>query len=76
MIINYAFTIATVVGLFLVSLLLPDFTKLSTNAKILLWMCFAVLFSLSVVRHSYSFWLGLDFWIKPRYPDPPAEELS
>jgi uncharacterized protein (DUF983 family) len=74
MIINYAFTIATVVGLFLLSLLLPDFTGLSINSKIFLWMAFAVLFSLAVVRHSYSLWLGLDFWIKPRYPDPPASE--
>ena len=27
--------------------------------------------SLTLMRHSYSFWLGVDFWIKPRRPDEP-----
>ena len=72
MIINYAATTACVVTIFLVSLLFPDFTTLSTNMKILLWMAFAVTLSLLFVRHAYSFWLGLDFWIKPRRPDAPA----
>jgi hypothetical protein len=74
MIINYAATTACVVTIFLVSLLFQDFTSLSTNPKILLWMAFAIILSLSLVRHSYSFWLGLDFWIKPRQPDAPAKE--
>jgi len=65
-----------VVAIFLVSLLFPDFTSLSTNSKILLWMVFAVALSLSLMRHSYSFWLGLDFWVKPRQPDVPAEGKS
>jgi uncharacterized protein (DUF983 family) len=74
MIINYVATTACVVTLFLLSLLFRDFTALSTNTKILLWMAFAIVLSLSLVRHSYSFWLGLDFWIKPRQPDAPAKE--
>ena len=74
MIINYVATTACVVTIFLLSLLFPDFTSLSTNTKILLWMAFAIVLSLSLVRHSYSFWLGLDFWIKPRLPDAPANE--
>jgi uncharacterized protein (DUF983 family) len=74
MIINYGATTACVLAIFLISLLFPDFTKLSTNAKILLWMAFAIVLSLSLVRHAYSFWLGLDFWIKPRQPDAPAKE--
>lgn len=72
MIINYAVTTAAVVAFFLLSLLLPDFTSLSTNSKIFLWMTFAVVLSLLLVRHSYSFWLGIDFWIKPRRPDDSA----
>jgi hypothetical protein len=28
--------------------------------------------SLLLMRHSYSFWLGLDFWIKPRQPEVPT----
>ena len=72
MIVNYAATTACVVTIFLFSLLFQDFTTLSTNAKILLWMAFAIALSLSLVRHAYSFWLGLDFWIKPRQPGAPA----
>jgi uncharacterized protein (DUF983 family) len=69
MIINYAVTTAVVVAIFLLSLLFPDFTTLSTNSKMLLWMAFAIALSLSFMRNSYSFWLGIDFWIKPRPPD-------
>ena len=76
MIINYAATTAVVVAVFLLSLLFRDFTTLSTNSKILLWMIFATGLSLSLVRHSYSFWLGIDFWIKPRKPDIPLMEKS
>jgi uncharacterized protein (DUF983 family) len=74
MIINYIITTACVVTIFLVSLLVRDFTTLSTNSKILLWMTFAIMLSLLLVRHSYSFWLGLDFWVKPRQPDPPVQK--
>jgi hypothetical protein len=74
MIINYATTTACVVAIFLLSLLFPDFTRFTINLKILLWMGFAIALSLSLVRHSYSFWLGLDFWIKPRQPDAPSNE--
>jgi uncharacterized protein (DUF983 family) len=72
MIINYILTTACVVAIFLLSLLVRDFTTLSTNSKILLWMAFAITLSLLLMRHSYSFWLGLDYWVKPRQPDPPA----
>jgi uncharacterized protein (DUF983 family) len=76
MIINYAATTAVVVAIFLVSVLFPDFTTLSTNSKILLWMAFAIVLSLLFVRHSYSFWLGIDYWIKPRQPDILSREKS
>jgi uncharacterized protein (DUF983 family) len=74
MIINYAATTAVVVTIFLLSLLIPDFTTLSTNSKITIWIAFAVCLSLLFVRHAYSFWLGIDFWIKPRQPDIPSPE--
>lgn len=76
MIINYVATTACVVAVFLMSLLFRDFTTLSTNEKILLWMGFAIALSLLLVRHSYSFWLGLDFWIKPRQPELPGKRTS
>lgn len=74
MIINYIATTACVLALFLLSLLVRDFTTLSTNSKILLWMGFAITLSLLLMRHSYSFWLGIDYWVKPRVPDPPAKQ--
>jgi uncharacterized protein (DUF983 family) len=70
MIINYVITTAVVVAIFLLSLLIPDFTTLSVNSKILVWMAFAIVLSLFLMRHSYSFWLGIDFWIKPRNANP------
>jgi uncharacterized protein (DUF983 family) len=76
MIINYAATTAVVVAIFLLSVLVRDLTTLSTNSKILLWMAFAIVLSLLLVRHSYSFWLGIDFWITPRKPDVPSTEKS
>ena len=76
MIINYVATTAVVVAIFLLSVLVRDFTTLSTNSKILLWMAFAIVLSLLLVRHSYSFWLGIDFWITPRQPDVPSMEKS
>lgn len=76
MIINYVATTTVVVTIYLFSLLIPDFTSLSTNSKITLWIAFAVALSLLLVRHAYGFWLGIDFWIKPRQSDaPPAEKL-
>lgn len=76
MIINYIVTTGFVVAIFLLSLLVRDFTTLSTNSKILLWMAFAILLSLLLVRHSYSLWLGIDYWVKPRQPDPPDARTS
>jgi len=73
MIINYGVTTAVVVTLFLTSLLFPDFTPLSTNSKILIWMAFAIALSLALMRHSYSLWLALDFWVTPRQPGAPGE---
>src|SRR5262249_44571446 len=54
--------------LYLGFLLLPDLTSLSFEAKITAWLACAVLLSLVLMRHSYSFWLALDFWIEPWEP--------
>src|SRR5712691_1664563 len=76
MIINYIVTTALILGIFLLSLLFRDFTSLTTNEKIVLWIAFAVTLSLALMRHAYSFWLGLDFWVTPRTPEPPVAENS
>ncbi|PYU17789.1 MAG: hypothetical protein DMG29_00090 [Acidobacteria bacterium] len=72
MIINYGVTATLVVLIFLFSLLFPGLTPWTMNTKILLWMAFAIALSLLMMRHSYSFWLALDFWITPRQPEPPT----
>ena len=74
MIINYIVTTALILGIFLLSLLFPDFASLTTNEKIVLWIAFAVVLSLALMRHAYSFWLGLDFWVTPRMPEPPVAD--
>jgi len=73
MIINYIVTVWIIVGIYLLSLLLPDLPELidwSTNAKILLWMIFTVALSLSLWRHCQSIWLGLNYWVEPHESDP------
>lgn len=76
MIINYVVTTTLILGLFLLSLLFRDFTSFTTNEKIVLWIAFAILLSLALMRHAYSLWLGLDFWVTPRTPEPPVREHS
>ena len=53
---------------FLLLLVAPQITDISTNSRFLAWMAFAVIFSLSLMRHSYSLWLSIDHWIGPWKP--------
>lgn len=73
MIINYGVTAVLVTAAYLLSLLLADFVQFSINTKIALWMAFAVLLSLALMRHSYSLWLAVDFWVEPWEPPTPDE---
>ena len=68
MIINYAVTAALITSAYLLLLLLPDVQGLSREVKIGLWLGFAVLLSLALMRHSYSFWLAFDYWVEPWEP--------
>jgi len=72
MIINYAVTAALVTTAYLVLLLFPDVPGLSQEVKIGLWLGFTILLSLALMRHSYSFWLGFDYWIDPWEPPVSA----
>lgn len=69
MIITYLLTIILVVAVYLLTLLLPDVTYLSENVKFGLWLGFGALVAVLLVRHSYSLWLALDFWIEPWEPE-------
>ena len=72
MIINYAVTAALVTTAYLLLLLFPDVPGLSQEVKIGLWLGFTILLSLALMRHSYSFWLGFDYWIDPW--EPPVSQ--
>jgi hypothetical protein len=71
MIINYVITVWVIVAVYLLSLLFPDLVPWSINAKIFLWMIFAVACSLLLWRHCQSLWLGLNYWVEPQQPDSP-----
>lgn len=68
MIIDYVVTALLVTGVYLALLLVPDITSLTPENKIAAWLAFTVLLSLALMRHSYSFWLAMDFWVEPWEP--------
>ncbi len=69
MVITYGLTTALVIAVYLLFLLLPDVKVLSEDARLALWIAFGVVLSLALVRHCYSLWLALDFWIEPWKPE-------
>jgi len=71
MIVDYIATALLVTAIYLGQLLLADFTGLSSEIKLALWLVFAILLALALMRHSYSFWLAADYWLEPW--DPPAD---
>ena len=74
MIVNYAITMMIVLGVFLLSLLLPDFWATSVNLKLLGAGVFTIAVSLAVTRHCRSFWLAMDFWLDPWRPNRDEHE--
>ncbi len=72
MMINYGVTVVVLLLAYLLSWTLPDVTSISWQTKIALWLGFAVAVSLALMRHSYSFWLALDFWLEPWEPERSA----
>jgi hypothetical protein len=53
MILNYGVTAAIVILVYLISLFLPDRPWLTSNARMALWMGFAITLSLGLMRFSY-----------------------
>ena len=68
MIVDYVVTALLVTAIYLAQLLLPNFTRLSSETKLALWLGFSVVSALALMRHSYSFWLAMDYWIEPWEP--------
>jgi uncharacterized protein (DUF983 family) len=69
MVITYGLTLGVVIPIFLVSLLLPDLSIVSDNARFALWILFAVPLSFLLMPYAYSLWLHFDYWLEP-WPPP------
>ena len=67
-ILNYVFTTLLVVSCYLLAIALRFETVLHGNLALMLWILFGVILSLALVRHSYSLWLSLDYWLEPWGP--------
>jgi len=76
MMMNYGVTVVLLIVFYLLLLPLPDVTRISGETKIALWLVFAILLSLALMRHSYSFWLAFDYWLDPWQPEPPARSFT
>jgi hypothetical protein len=68
MIITYISTTMVLVGVYLVTLLVPAIAAVSESVKFPVWVGFGILLALLLVRPSYSLWITLDFWIDPWKP--------
>ncbi len=76
MFLNFIIAAIIILAIYLLLLLLPfpSLTAVSTTGQVLAWTGFGSVLCLALVRHSYSLWLSLDFWVSPRRPTPPANE--
>ncbi len=76
MFLNFIFSALLIIFIYCVLLLLrfSTLTDVSTTRQVLAWIGFGTFLCLGLVRHSYSLWLGLDFWISPWLPTPPSDK--
>ena len=74
MFLNFILAAMIITAIYLVLLLFPlsSLTDVSTNRQVLLWILFGVALCLALMRHSYSLWIGVDFWIGPWSAEKPA----
>ena len=76
MMINYALTAVVVLVAYLLLLRAPELLHVSTEKKIALWLGLAVVVSLALMRHCYSLWLAMDYWLEPWEAPLPHGPLS
>jgi uncharacterized protein (DUF983 family) len=65
MVITYGVAMVVLVAISLLLFARPDTGWLSENAKFGLWVACGILLTLGLLRHSYSLWISLDYWIEP-----------
>lgn len=75
MFLNFIASSLLIIGIYVVLLLMPmpALTDVSTNRQVGLWILFGALLCLALMRHSYSLWLAIDFWLSPWPAGPPPE---
>jgi uncharacterized protein (DUF983 family) len=68
MIFSYIVTAAILVLAYLIQLQFPDLKSVTDNERLVIWLVFALAVNLALMRHAYSLWLALDYWMEPWSP--------
>jgi uncharacterized protein (DUF983 family) len=76
MYVNVVLTEIIMAAAYIFSLFLPPLFHFGWMTEVALWMCAAVVVSLSLTRWTRSFWLAVDFWIEPWTPAQQRISLS
>lgn len=65
MIFSYGLAAFVLVVVYLVLLPFPDVKFMTENERLAAWMVFALAVNLALIRHAYSLWLSVDYWMEP-----------
>lgn len=68
MYLNFIFSAITVSILYVAALPFHLLAAWSITAQLTFWISLGILLCLLLMRHSYSLWISLDFWLTPWEP--------
>ncbi|HEV2388038.1 MAG TPA: DUF983 domain-containing protein [Candidatus Acidoferrales bacterium] len=68
MYLNFIFSALTVAILYAVTLPVHFLARGSIAGELVFWISLGILLSLLLMRHSYSLWISVDFWLTPWEP--------
>ena len=69
MMFSYAITVLVLLVVFFALMPFPDAKFLTDNERLAIWMVFALAVNLALMRHAYSLWLSIDYWMEPWPPE-------
>ncbi len=72
MIFSYGLTAFALVAVYVVLLPFPDVKFMTENERLVAWMVFALAVNLALIRHAYSLWLSVDYWMEPWSQSDPV----
>jgi uncharacterized protein (DUF983 family) len=75
MIFSYGITAAVLLIIWFASMPFPDVKSMTDNERLGVWIVIALAVNLASVRHAYSLWLSIDYWLEPWSPDDPMDAL-